>query len=390
MREPVWDVVVVGAGSVGTPAALELAEEGANVLVLDELPGPGQGSNKAAIGGVRATFSDPAKVAVCGRSLEILGTWREDRGDDLEWRRGGYVFVAYREAEEKTLRALVETQRGLGLDVSWLDAPDLLRIVPDLERRDLRGGTFSPRDGHLSPLLAQQAFHRHAVKAGAVFRFLERVVGFRREGDTVTGVVTPSGTHAAKTVLLAAGHRAPELGKLAGLTLPVRPDEHEAGISEPVAPFLGPLVVDLRPGPGSANVYFYQHATGQVVFCLTPSPPVWGDDTRETSDFLPQVASRLLAVCPRLAGLRVRRTWRGLYPMTPDGNPLVGWAPGVSGLFLAVGMCGQGFMIGPGLAETLSRVLLSQDGWGRATPADALILDKWSPVRPFATGETLR
>lgn len=51
---------------------------------------------------------------------------------------------------------------------------------------------------------------------------------------------------------------------------------HEAGITEPVAPFLAPLVVDIRPGPGSANVYFFQQASGQLVFCLTPSPLEWG------------------------------------------------------------------------------------------------------------------
>lgn len=381
----IWDVIVLGAGSIGAPAALALASAGARVLVIDGKPGPGQGANKAAIGGARATFSDPAKVAVCRRSLEIFAGWRDLRGDDIEWSQGGYVFVAYREQEERTLRDLSATQRGLGLDVRWLPPEELLAVAPDLEARDLRGGTYSPGDGHLSPLLALHAFYQHARRVGASFRFGEVVTRLLVDEGGVKGVETSKGRYSARFVLLCAGSNASELVAPAGLSLPVRPDEHEAGITEPVAHFLDPMVVDLRPGPGSANCYFYQHVTGQVIFCLTPSPQLWGDDTRETSGFLPQAAERLLAVMPRLAGLRVRRTWRGLYPMTPDGSPIVGFAPGVPGLFLAVGMCGQGFMIGPGLGELIARALL-----GGATETDGMVLDRWSPTRLFAGSERLR
>ena len=82
------------------------------------------------------------------------------------------------------------------------------------------------------------------------------------------------------------------------------------------------MIVDIRPAPGSTNYYFYQHITGQIVFCITPSPNPWGEDCGETSDFLPMVSRRMLEIMPRLANIRVRRTWRGLYPMTPDGLSL--------------------------------------------------------------------
>jgi len=91
-----YDIVVIGAGSVGTPAAFYFAREGLKVLVIDRLPSPGQGSNKAAIGGVRATHSDPAKIRLGLRTIEILTSFEEEFGYDVEWRPGGYVFVAYR------------------------------------------------------------------------------------------------------------------------------------------------------------------------------------------------------------------------------------------------------------------------------------------------------
>jgi sarcosine oxidase subunit beta len=175
------------------------------------------------------------------------------------------------------------------------------------------------------------------------------------------------------------------LARMGGIDVPVTPDSHEAAITEPVAHFLGPMVVDIRPVVGSANYYFYQHATGQIVFCLTPDPSIWGEDRRETSGFLPLVARRMVELVPRLKNIRVRRTWRGLYPMTPDGFPIVGWLREVEGYLLAVGMCGQGFMLGPGMGELLARMITR-----KTNDSDDEILRILSPYRPFARQEELK
>jgi sarcosine oxidase subunit beta len=380
-----YDAIVIGAGSVGTPAALSLAEAGLRTLVIDELPSVGQGSNKRAIGGLRATHSDPAKIRIGLRSLEIFATWKERFGDDLEWYRGGYSFVAYRDEEEQTLKALLPVQKKFGLDIDWHDASDFLKIIPDLNPRGLRGGTFSPRDGNASPLLAAWAFYKRAKSLGAEFLFRETVTGLISEAGRVRGVRTDKGEYLAPVVINAAGPRAAAVAALAGVEIPVRPDSHEAAVTEPVARFLEPLVVDTRPMPGSENYYFYQHYTGQVIFCITPSPSIWGEDVRETSVFLPMVAKRMIDLMPRLKNIRVRRTWRGLYPMTPDGFPIVGWSREVEGLLLAAGMCGQGFMLGPGLGELLTRIALKQ-----TTPDDEEILSYLSPYRSFVGQEKLK
>ncbi len=380
-----YDAIVIGAGSVGVPAALALARAGLSTLVLDERPSPGQGANKAAIGGVRATHSDPAKIRLCRRSLEVFSGWQESSGDDIEWSSGGYVFVAYRDQEEQAFRRLLEVQRRYGLDIDWLDATDLLGRVPDLASEGLLGGTFSPGDGHCSTLLASHAMYRAAQRAGATFRFGERVHELVVVKGAVRGVRTNRSLYESPYVVNATGAGAARMAALVGETVAVRPDMHEAGITEPVAPFLGPMVVDVRPGPGSANAYFYQARSGQVIFCLTPAPPQWGEGTDETSAFLPLVSRRMLAVVPRLANARVRRTWRGLYPMTPDGSPLVGWSDAVDGLVHAVGMCGQGFMLGPGVGELLARMLTMSE-----TPEDLETLASFAPHRAFAGQEALR
>jgi sarcosine oxidase, subunit beta len=385
MRIPHYDVAIIGAGSVGAPAALAMARDGLKVLVIESLPSQGQGSNKAAIGGVRATHSDVGKIRLCLRTIEVMSTWQETYGHDIEWRDGGYVFVAYRDAEAHKLKQLLTHQHMYGLDIDWYDAGDMLRIVPDLNTDGLLGGTYSPGDGHCSPLLAGHAYCEQAKKYGAEFRFSERVTGIVVEGGRVRGVETDRGRYGADVVINAAGAWARQLGAMVGLEHPIQPDSHEAGITEPVAQFLKPMIVDIRPAPGSKNYYFHQLATGQVAFCITPDPAILGFDRRETSSFLPQVSRRMVEVMPRLSRLRVRRTWRGLYPMTPDGSPIVGWSTQPEGYLMAIGMCGQGFMLGPGLGELLSRMVLD-----RLTVEDREVLDELSPERVFGGEEVLK
>ena len=380
-----FDVIIIGAGSVGAPAACSMAGAGLRTLVIDELPSVGQGSNKRAIGGLRATHSDPAKIRVCLRSLQIFSTWEERFGDKIEWHKGGYAFVAYREDEEKGLKALLPFQKSHGLSIDWLDKKELLEAVPDLNPNGLIGGTLSPEDGNASPLLAGHAFFARARKLGAEFKFEEKVTGLVRAGGRVSGVRTDKGEYGAMAVINAAGGAGAEVARLAGIDVPVTPDSHEAAVTEPVARFLGPMIVDIRPAEGSANYYFYQHSTGQVIFCITPSPSIWGQDVRETSSFLPMVARRMVDIIPRLRNLRVRRTWRGLYPMTPDGLPIVGDTKELPGFILAVGMCGQGFMLGPGLGELLTRLVQ-----GTLTDEDRDTLSYFSPCREFKGQEKLK
>ncbi len=385
MSTAVYDAIVVGAGSVGMPAAMSLAERGLKVLVLDQFASPGQGSNKCAIGGIRATHSQAAKIRLCLESLLVFSTWQESRGDDIEWLRGGYVFVAYREREEALLKDLLRVQRSFGLNIDWYDAAALLEIAPGLRTDGLRGGTFSPEDGSASPMRSCLAFYRRAKELGVDCRFSERVTGVIRRRGAVIGVRTDRGGYASETLVNAAGAWARSLAQAGGLDVPVQPDSHEAGITEPVAPFLKPMIVDIRPTPGAHNYYFYQHKPGQVIFCITPDPPIVGTDRRETSSFLPMVARRMVDLMPKLANVKVRRTWRGLYPMTPDGSPLVGRSQTLKGYVHAEGMCGQGYMLGPGVGALLAR-LVTDD----LAPGDDAILAELSPARAFAAVEALK
>jgi sarcosine oxidase subunit beta len=122
-----YDVIVIGAGSIGQPTALYLAEAGFKVLVLDPEHGPGQANNKKAIGGVRATHSDFGKISVCLRSIEIFKNWEAERGDDIGWLSNGYSYPAYNEKDAETLQNLMKVQHSFGLNIKWLSPRNTMK-----------------------------------------------------------------------------------------------------------------------------------------------------------------------------------------------------------------------------------------------------------------------
>jgi len=356
-----YDVIIIGAGSIGVPLSFYLSQKGLSVLVLEKLQSAGRGQNRAAIGGIRATHSDPAKIIICRRTIDIVSRIEEEFGYDVHWISGGYLFPVYTEKDEINLKKLLEFQKHYELNIDWIGVNEIEKLVPGINTKKLRGGTYSPEDGSASPLKLIDAFYMLAQQLGVDFHFNEAVTGFETQGSRITSVITDKKKYPAGLIIDAAGAYSRELGALLDLDIPVYPDSHEAGITEPVQRFFEPMIVDIRPEAGSANYYFYQNAEGQVVFCITPDPKIPGTDCDNTSVFLPQVVKRMVHLYPRLRNLRVRRTWRGLYPMTPDGFPIVGFTKEYINLLLTTGMCGQGFMIGPGLGEILAEIVVDNN-----------------------------
>jgi sarcosine oxidase subunit beta len=364
---------------------MSLAVLGIKPLVIDIHPSPGQGENKHAIGGIRATHSTPGKILICRRSIEIFSTWQQLQGDNIEWLQGGYVYPVFRSEDEIMLQGLLSVQKQHGLNIDWVGPAEIKALIPGINAEGLRGGTVAPDDGSVSPLLSINAFYRRALELGVDFRFKENVTKIICQKGNVSGVVTDKDRYSTEVVIDAAGPFSPELCHTVKVELPIVPDSHEGAITEPVQPFFHSMVVDIRPAPGSKSYYFYQNKQGQVIFCITPDPPIVGKDKCETSVFLPQVCARMVRLLPRLKNLRVRRTWRGLYPMTPDGAPLIGWNQEVKGLLHITGMCGQGLMLAPGLAELAARMVA-----GRTTADDDIIISEFSPYRKFEGQEALK
>ena len=218
-----------------------------------------------------------------------------------------------------------------------------------------------------------------------MYRYREAVTSLVTEDHTVTGVRTQNGEYHAPRVIIAAGTHATRLCQMAGLDLPVLPGQPRGrdlgpGPGVPGSPGRGPPA---RAEGKTINFYFGQDSDGQIIFCYTPKEKFPGENRTSTFEFMPIVAARLVNLIPRLKNLTIRRVWRGLYPMTPDGNPIVGKAPNVNGLLLGIGMCGQGFMLGPGVGHE-PRLRSRSTGKPAIDPA---IFDLLSPARDLYGGK---
>ena len=298
--------------------------------------------------------------------------------------------MAFTEEHEKLLKDTVRQQKEYGLNISYVDKEKIKELIPGINSENLLGGTYSPEDGNASPLLSLHSFYRKSKELGAEYKFNEEVIDIITKDKAVLGVKTTNAEYKTQCVINAAGGHAKKVGNMIGIDLPVIPESHEAGITEPVKKFFSTMVIDIKPATdtkfgNSKNYYFYQNKEGKIIFCLTPEPNIPGLDRRETSSYLPQISKRMVSLLPRLKNIKIRRTWRGLYPMTPDGNPIIGKVNDIEGYINAVGLCGQGFMLGPGLGELLTRFINN-----KLEPKDYEILESFSYNRDYGKEEVLK
>jgi sarcosine oxidase subunit beta len=185
----------------------------------------------------------------------------------------------------------------------------------------------------------------------------------------------------ARRVVNATGAWSIELNRALGIELPNHPHRHEILSSEPLKPFLDPLVVDLETG-----LYFSQSTRGELVTGITlPDPPGAPPDEHvqlgSSLRFLSNVARALIRVLPLARFLHPLRQWSGPYDISPDGDAIVGPSPGHPELIQVCGFTGHGFMMAPAVGVMLARWLLH----GESHP----MLERWDPGR-FRDGRQLR
>ncbi|MHA2088801.1 MAG: NAD(P)/FAD-dependent oxidoreductase [Promethearchaeota archaeon] len=229
-----YDVIIIGAGSIGVPTALATAKEGLRTLVLDSLPSVAQADNKHAIGGIRATHSNIGKALLCKRSIEIFSNWEEQYEDDIWWNQGGYTFLAFSDEDKQKLKDTVKLQKSFGLNIDFLETEKIKELIPGINEEGLLGGTYSPEDGNASPLLSLHSFYRQSKELGAKFHFNEEVIDITLKKGSVDGIKTTKTKYKTSIVINAAGAQAKYIGNLINLDVPVEPESHEAGITEPV------------------------------------------------------------------------------------------------------------------------------------------------------------
>jgi sarcosine oxidase subunit beta len=348
-----FDVIVIGAGIIGLASAFHLSRRGQKVLVLEKKY-PGSGSTGRCIGGIRQQFSTPGAIRLMQESVRQFRCMREDFGFSVEYHEGGYLFLAHDQQRLETFKTILPLQLELGLKVRILDAPACLKVAPQLNPQGLVGGVYSPEDGQAYPFKVIEGYIQEIKKQKSQVRFFTEVTEIIVEKGAAKGVRTMAGeTIHAGVILNASGPWAREVARLAGLELPIEPEEHEAFITDRVPPIFTTMVVDYR----ADGCYFYQRSNGQVIGCYSPVPNKPGIHTESSLEFLVEMSKRTVRLVPELARARVIRHWGGCYSMTPDGSPFID-KTGIRGFYVANGMCGHGFMFAPAIGRYVSEIIL--------------------------------
>lgn len=382
-------IAVIGAGTVGVGAARRAAELGADVTIIDrEGPASGSSGRSAAIYNVQTV--DPLHVELRTRARELFFELEETRG--LPLRKIGNLRVAWTDDDLEVLRGVIDVQRGLGLtdaDSVLLDRDGIQALVPDLVTTDLAGGLFGPRDGVIDGAYLTYALLHSAIDRGA--RYLKGRVADHRKRGAEHVIVTDQGEVVADTVINAAGAWAGKVGALLGVEVPVMPQVHDivkVEMPQP-RPYTVPMVNLYMPGSDGEALYFRQLdpvtllAGFHTYEVLEDHPVVDPDDYRQVVEpgYVDAVRDALAERFP-VAGLEVIPGWTGLYPLSPDGEFIIGPEGADPSVVTATGLGGVGVTSG-----SMAGYLAAE--WAVLGETTTIAgVERWLPTRFSTNGAT--
>lgn len=355
------DTIIVGGGCMGASIAYHLAARGERGIVLLERRGIATGNTGKSGSIVRQHYSNPPTARMAQAALRVFQHWEEQIGGDCGFRETGLLALAG-EADAAALTESVEMQRGLGINTRLL-APD---EVPGIDPRVALDGVvvacWEPEAGYADPIATAAAFARRARDLGVDVRIGTAALGLRRVGDRVTGVETAGGFLPAGRVIIATNAWANELLEPIAAAVPILPSRHAI-----LGLWRGPDF-----GPAHPILFSYEHRLyirpdGDHVTLVGSSD---ADDAQLHAepnnyheglmrDEIMRYHAGACSLLPDLQQAVVRGGWAGIYDVTPDWQPLIGAAPGLEGLHLAVGFSGHGFKLSPMVGQWLADLLLT-------------------------------
>jgi sarcosine oxidase subunit beta len=349
-------VVIVGAGVIGLYTAYHLATAGGGpVLVVDRgfLSNGASGRNG---GGVRQQWETRATVRLAREAVHAYRRFGAEFGQNIWFRQGGYLFLAERSEELERLRLVHRVVTSEGLPSRLVDPAGVRRLAPAVSLDRVVGGSFVGSDGTLYPFPVLWGLYERIRELGVEVALGVEATGVRTDGGHVTGIDTVEGPVSADVVLNAAGGWSSELSRRAGLSVPNVATLHEILVTEPLKPFLDPMIIRLSDG-----LYVSQTVRGELVGGLTIRHPTGTSLGMGSSpEFLSRMARSLLRLVPRLAHVGIVRAWSGFYDDTPDGFPVIGEDPRLPGFVHANGFGGHGFMLAPAATRRVAKAVLGE------------------------------
>jgi len=348
------DAAIVGGGVVGCALAYQLARRGVDVVLFEREELGSQSTGRCA-GGVRQQFSGEVNVRLQQLAVRMLKNFHEETGGYADFRQIGYLFLLTRPEQIAEWRTMLEMWQRLGLkEARWVSAEGAHDLVPILNVEDVLGGTFCPTDGVASPADVTAGYAAAARRHGARLQEGIGVTGIDVCHGRVGAIRTTAGEVATPLVFNCAGAWSAEVGRMAGVEVPVKPYRRHIFVTDefPEVTRTTPMTVDF-----ASSFYFHPEGDGVLLgMSDRDEPSTFSVDVNwELLERTVQVASHR---APALERASIRTAWAGLYETTPDHQAILGPVSDVEGFWCACGFSGHGFMQAPAVGLVVSELLL--------------------------------
>ena len=361
------DIVIIGGGVMGTSAAYHLAKCGAKKIVLLEKEAFfGTGATGRCAGGVRYQFSTEVNIKLSLESLPMLERFVDEIGQDINYRKCGYLLIATDEKDAAAFEHNVHLQNSLGVQTQLLTGDDVRARLPLMKFEDALAGTFHHKDGLVDPNGVVAGYVGAAQKMGVHAITSVESQGIRVRSNKVAAVETNQGVIETPVILNAAGPWSGLVGELAGVHIPVRPIRRQMFTTAPLKeiPADFPFVIDF-----GQSLYFHREGEGLLIGMSNPGQqPGFDQSVDEEFEFVNLEAA--MARMPLLERTSRAAHWAGLYEVTPDAHPIFGGCE-VEGFLICTGFSGHGFMHGPVAGKLMSEYILD----GKFSTVDVSMLD---------------
>jgi sarcosine oxidase subunit beta len=351
--DPIYDVVIIGAGGHGLAAAYYLARDHGitDIAVLEKgyIGGGNTGRNTTII---RSNYLTPEGVAFYDESVRLWQDLSQDFDLNLFYSTRGHYTLAHTDSALRTMRWRAEVNKHLGVESELVGPDDVEAACPQM---DMSCGGHAPVLGalfHRPGAIARHdavawGYGRGADRRGVEIHQQTEVLAIDVHEGRVAGVRTNRGRVATRKVLCAVAGSTPRLLDMVGLRSPITVHPLQAMVTEPMKPWLDPIIVS-----GSLHVYVSQSARGELVMGASLDPYEL-HATRSTLDFAEGLAHHMLDLFPFLSSAKVNRQWAGMADMTPDFAPIMGKTP-IEGFYLDAGWGTWGFKATPVSGKTMA------------------------------------
>lgn len=346
-------VVVIGAGVIGCSTAYHLARAGVRDVVVLERGQIGSGSSGQSAAMLALQFcTDAITLEMARYSYDRFMAFPEEMGVSVDFHRTGWLYVATEESAG-ALRDQVDLLQRMGVTSSLMDVQGVRDICPELNTSDVVLGSWGPDDGPLDPHMVMSGYVKRARDLGVRFYEDTQVTDLVVKERRVRAVQTKQDMIECELVINAAGPWATEIGRMAGVEVPIENSARTivvTGALEEIAPDR-PFVEDL-----TAEWYFRPEMDG-VLMGMGKKPAPDPDRVRLDEEQLEAMIEFAVHRVPALSRASLLTAWTGVRPLTGDGLPIVGEAPGVEGLLLNCGWGGVGIMMAPIAGKMLSELV---------------------------------